>query len=457
MEDLSNIVDGETWRILIDNGFTLASLQITSEKDLEDIGVLKGPRLLIKNFLSKQTSPMPESSNAGRVRREIEATVIREVLEADSNFSNKFYAVLLNELPLDHNTALEMVRILCNHFFKIRMLNNDYPNIKDKMSLADAILEAFPYLEKTRVREDAPKESLFFWKNDGNMKGNHTGLIQRRLDTMRKSVPRENRKFLRAPHPNPLHIQETVLEEVDLVADLPAIRENMREIISMMRNTHEVLEAMRSSKVSPKDIITKFPHFRSFGGAMIQQAYQRIHSNAEKAQPNLALLRTFLSKAQFLGKNFETIEDDYIRACGILLTRMGSRGCKRNWMDRELSINQLTLAPLIRWVDPAQLVSHIQLGFHPHIICLGLAERRGNYLLLVDGGETIECGDSSLQALDTFFKIFDVLNVKIPSLLRSLLDLVQLEVYQTKKATPKPMVLSVLNLYSRAHRAEEGV
>ncbi|XP_055590716.1 uncharacterized protein LOC129742802 [Uranotaenia lowii] len=439
MEDLSNIVDGETWRILIDNGFTLASLQITSEKDLEDIGVLKGPRLLIKNFLSKQTSPMPESSNAGRVRREIEATVIREVLEADSNFSNKFYAVLLNELPLDHNTALEMVRILCNHFFKIRMLNNDYPNIKDKMSLADAILEAFPYLEKNKNQRRCAK-----------------GII-RRLDTMRKSVPRENRKFLRAPHPNPLHIQETVLEEVDLVADLPAIRENMREIISMMRNTHEVLEAMRSSKVSPKDIITKFPHFRSFGGAMIQQAYQRIHSNAEKAQPNLALLRTFLSKAQFLGKNFETIEDDYIRACGILLTRMGSRGCKRNWMDRELSINQLTLAPLIRWVDPAQLVSHIQLGFHPHIICLGLAERRGNYLLLVDGGETIECGDSSLQALDTFFKIFDVLNVKIPSLLRSLLDLVQLEVYQTKKATPKPMVLSVLNLYSRAHRAEEGV
>ncbi|XP_055525533.1 uncharacterized protein LOC129718622 [Wyeomyia smithii] len=139
----------------------------------------------------------------------------------------------------------------------------------EKWNLAKSILGTFPQLEGTRRMPEAPKESAFFWKNGGNLRGAHTGLIETRTNNMRKDLPREKRKFTRDKDLVIMAaVDDDIVEKAELCAAISAVTENVRRIGELMESTFYYHKYLLTTRATFSDIISVFPHLLSFEGDM---------------------------------------------------------------------------------------------------------------------------------------------------------------------------------------------
>ncbi|XP_052565198.1 uncharacterized protein LOC120424194 [Culex pipiens pallens] len=161
-----------------------------------------------------------------------------------------------------------MNSILNNHYFKERILNKDYPSLSEKQQLAENILKSFPQLEKTKASPDDPIESFFFWKNGGEKKGPHTGIIEWKIGNLRGKVEKNNRKFLRPPKslPDPC---EHLMDDAELIAALRPNNQHMKQICDGMAKCHPHFAFLVQQGKSLSDIVTVFPHIVSYNGLVI--------------------------------------------------------------------------------------------------------------------------------------------------------------------------------------------
>ncbi|XP_058837243.1 uncharacterized protein LOC131693447 isoform X3 [Topomyia yanbarensis] len=392
----------------------------------------------------------PSTSTA---MNEISTNEIVNVLNQNSKFRNILASKLnLSSVP-SHTELLHMVRILCDHFFGNRIREqHDYPKTQEKKLLAERIIEAFPQLARPASR-GAPAESMFFFKHNGQSKGTHRGYIEQRICNIRKEVPKENRMFNRNSQNTTSDIvSDDIVAAADLCSALDASFLNSRQISILMKTTFVIHSNLLKQKASVSQIFLQFPHFKSYHGLMVQQAFNRIN----QIQSMDTNIRRLLSKGLLLNRNaFTDVEDDYIRGSLILMKEMVVRGAKRAKEDASLSTDEIFAAPLVRWINVDKQHTHLTAGIYPpHIACFGKTKGRGIYFVVLER-EAIDCGDCSIQTLDVFFKSFAVFGVKVPVFVYPLYEIFKIKIHKLATHSARNTVNNVLKALDNAERAEE--
>lgn len=84
----------------------------------------------------------------------------------------------------------------------------------------------------------------------------------------------------------------------------------------------------------------------------------------------------------------------------------------------------------------------------PHLICKG-----GLYIIYLNG-ELVSCGSEAVQALDTFFKCFDVFALSVPSALIKLIDFMEVFCYKIKPHSSRQTVNTMCAKLAESFDAE---
>lgn len=450
MDRLKKKLDGGTYAKLTGNLVNDISLWDLSAEDLTMMDITEvGPRRVILNFIDRNRE-FAESQDENVANNdqneslhELRAESVRSVLEKNG----KFLKTLTKELDCgsvpNSKKLLQMNRILTDHFFGDMIFHGKrYPSRQEKQQLAVRILEEFPHLKNTRVSENAPAESYFFWIHGGLVTGCHTGLIETRVANMRKDVPPEDRKFRRGKKK---HIVVTD-DHINIAAHISALSPtptNAKAIADGMAQVHDLHESMLQKKAESKfhNIIKTLPHFLSYEGEMILQAYNRL--NEEPADgPSL---NTVLRMGLLCDKtSCSEVEDDVIRGALRLLKVLSNKGVKRSSSLQNATLGELAAEPLIRWItftetqpgfDELLAVKQSQtVSGEPHMICVAERFKKGNYYFVIDR-TVVPCGNSSVRAVEIFFKSFRVFGVKVPVLLRKLDSIIATNVWRTANSS----------------------
>ncbi|XP_058816726.1 uncharacterized protein LOC131680007 [Topomyia yanbarensis] len=303
------------------------------------------------SFLPQNDVQMNENVSNNAQQDSLPET-IRSILAKDKG---KFQKVLTRKLDLqivlDAPELNHMNRILTKHFFEDRILNEKrYPTWQDKQDLAIRILEEFPHLERTRLSQEAPKESYFFWRFGGSGFGRHSGIIETRVGNMQKDIPAEERQFRRKKPEMKILPPVSMYENAACLATLTPVPQNGRYISEGMANCTELHKSLLQQK-SPdkyKAIIASFPHLLSFEGIMIQQAFDRLQPQYNK-QADLAKLLCF---GLMLDIKWSEVQSKYIKGALRIMKTLTNRGIKRTTDDDTVSIEEVLAGPFIKWVYP---------------------------------------------------------------------------------------------------------
>lgn len=318
-----------------------------------------------------------------------------------------------------------MVRILCADMVENLLHKQTYPSFDQKMTLAKNIIEAFPFLQVTRMSEDSPVYSYFFWQNGGRGPNKeHTGIIQTHLRNECKNISPSKKKFRRT---NKRQLVTTVSSDVTEMAQICAQIEgtsgNFNSVARYMTETHDLLLMLLDAKKTVIEILNVFPHLRSYNGSMIQKAYERLVPCYNK-EANLKQL--FSRGLLYEQGSFSSYGDSHVRGCLRILTQLTRRGIRKTLrsIDNEsMDIEQELAAPIIRTIQDTDISLQQQLSKYvasnavsdtevaPHLIY------NGNSYLLYLQSQVIICGRESIRAIDVLFKAFTVFGINPPACL----------------------------------------
>ncbi|XP_055547542.1 uncharacterized protein LOC129731502 isoform X2 [Wyeomyia smithii] len=440
------------------------SLIKLTKEDLVELGIEMGPRVMILDLIQVITSttlqpqdiiarnkspvlshePVCGSSSAlPCVSPDVQ--MIKETLENAPGFYSTLYNELYDNKIPDINKIRQMTRILCNRWFYQNMIEHHrYPTMHEKWNLAKSILVAFPQLEGTRRMPEAPKESAFFWKNGGNLRGAHTGLIETRTNNMRKDLPREKRKFTRDKDLVIMAaVDDDIVEKAELCAAISAVTENVRRIGELMESTFYYHKYLLKTGATFSDIISVFPHLLSFVGDMIQQAFSRLNTTQEGS-----VAATLKRCCLISNTTFAEVEDKYIRGALRALVFLTARGTKRETTDKMLSAAEIVAAPLIKWVEEDEWAELQHKSEGPILICIAEKFKAGRYVIMIDETHHVEIATSE-KAVEIFFKSFTVFNIKPNSCQAKIIDLIELCVFKTIKYSSRNRVNDLCNALSQ--------
>ncbi|XP_058448992.1 uncharacterized protein LOC131428951 [Malaya genurostris] len=355
------------------NKFTDVSLKFLDAEKLSAMGIVAiGPRLIVLSVVDKMNKwndPMSE---------DMQSSALREILECNKKFRSILYEKLDAQIiPTDTEIKL-MIRILCATMVERLMHDSMYPTWQQKQELALKILEEFPHLETTRVSENAPKESYFFWRNGGLSRGQHTGLIETRVSKMRKDVLPENRQFRRTKKET-IVLKDGCVQLAAFLSGLLPTPANARQISEGMIQTTD-LHKLLLQKSKSNEIVSTFPHLLSYEGEMVIQAFDRIHEKNIQDTGDLKML--LRAGILFDNSSWNMIQDDFIKGALRLMKKISNKGIKRTTgMENNASMEEITAAPIIKWIR----FPHSEVGFDEmlavkqlsstigdsHIICAG--------------------------------------------------------------------------------------
>ncbi|XP_062551511.1 uncharacterized protein LOC134216681 [Armigeres subalbatus] len=381
---------------------------------------------------------------------------IRERLESDNKFRRILYTKLDANVVPTHTELLKMVRLLCRDMVWKLVNNQEYPTFNEKKGLAKQIVDAFPILRNTKMSENAPDYSLFFWRNGGNKPGaEHSGLIQSHLRNACKDIPSDRRKFVHRKSNTMTSITPDGIQKAQEVACVDPISSNFHNILRVMNETHELLTMCLRDKKRVADILSLFPHLKAYNGVMIQKAYERINVNYNKSSH----LKQIFSRGLMLeNDNFNAVHDDNLRGCLRILMVLGKRGTRKPIGVETLEIEEQIAAPLIRWIPDhgtalaEQLAKYVGLNVthkvEPHLIT-----NNENYYIYLEG-EIIDCGKSSIQAIDVFIKTFCVFGIPVPATIRKLVEFFEIVSYKIKANSRTVGVKRLVSLFAESLTAE---
>ncbi|XP_065091847.1 uncharacterized protein LOC135712734 [Ochlerotatus camptorhynchus] len=409
------------------------------------------------HFVSVDSAQLDDHDSDGTESGQ-EDESIRSILVKDPRF-RPVLALLDQELVPDSAGLCHMNRLLTKHFFEERiMIEKRYPKKQEKHDLALKILEAFPHLERTRVNSDAPKESYFFWVTGGKGKGPHTGLIETRTSNMRKEVPPEERRYQRRKETVNYILSDSIREcatEIASLAPLPQNEETIANGMAECIDLHScILQQGESNPI--ETLLGTFPHLLAYGGKMILQVFQRLHTFYNSS----ADLDNFLRVGLLLdASSFCSVENKYIKGALRMMKKLVMNGKKEEADD--MSSDEAEASPLIRWLkrkenelDVAVVQRHISERSYlaPHIVCIADVFKEGN-LFVVFQGKFIPCGKSATHALDVFFKMFAVFGIPVPVLLRKIHELMMVHLWKISNSCKS---ITVTRLISRLKEIDEA-
>nr|XP_029731384.1 uncharacterized protein LOC109402287 isoform X2 [Aedes albopictus] len=282
-----------------------------------------------------------------------------------------------------------------------------------------------------RVEEDV---SYFFWINGGKEKGPHTGLIEYRTTNLRREVPPEKRRFLRAEKKQ-IVLSDSIREKASHIASLPPVPGNEQAISDGMAECMDLhLSILQQTDSNQAEVlVSTFPHLLSYGGRMVQQVFKRFYSNYDESTP----IDKFLVLGLLLDAHaFAQVENKHIRATLRIMKKLIMIGKKEE--SDEMSTEEAEASSLIRWIKcneneleiytVQQYVSE-RSNTAPHIVCLADVFREGNmYIIFQD--KFIHCGTSAVHSMDVLFKLFTVFAIPVPVMLRKIHELLMVYLWK---------------------------
>ncbi|XP_062557056.1 uncharacterized protein LOC134221906 [Armigeres subalbatus] len=437
MEELSKALDDQTMAKLTEQKFSNQSLMFINDEHLNSMGICEmGPRLMILSVAEKlrckqslETAPASSSSSSQKSKAtplsadELRAATtkqMRELLERNTKFRKILYTKLDSNIVPTHKELLLMVRILCDDLVSRMLDNKGYPTTTDKKKLACDIIATFPILKLTRARENAPDYSLFFWINGGKEAGNpHSGLIHTHLRNASRLISPSKKKYTRKSKLSEAYSvpSEIIAMSVEC-AQLEATPANFRSISQMMADTQLFHNLLIKEKKTVTEVLQALPHYKSYNGAMIRKAYERMNPryNSESDLKSVFALGLMLNNDTFL-----EVKDDHIRGCLRILMQLSRKGVRKPRNVDTLGVEEELASPLVRWIPESQTALAVQLGKYaayavehgepipPHII------NQGDVFMLFIEGHIICLGTCSVQAID-FRETFQCAHYKIPTL-----------------------------------------
>lgn len=465
MERLEKKLDNGSMNKLKANLIDNVSLWEMNDEDLIEIGIIeKGPRKIILRFIERHaegsdnlniTEDSDRDDSLREIRPELQPETVRSVLEKDA----KFHMTLTKQLDYkkvpDVKKLRLMNRILTEHYFADQILKQKrYPTWQEKQELARRIVQEFPHLAETRIIENAPAESYFFWRHGGMEHGVHTGLIETRVCNMRKDVLPENRHFRRATREKTVLTDEVVQIAARIAALMPSAA-NARQISEGMALSFDLHKFLLQEKGDSKCtmIVEKFPHLLAYEGDMIIQAFDRILQRSAGDGLKMLLLAGLL----FDESVWHDVEDEYFRGALRIMKKLSNRGIKRTNEMENMTTDEVLAMPLIQWVNfNGPEVGFVELlavkelierqPLQPHILCVADRYKKGNLYVIVEN-YVIPCGLSSLRAVEVLFKCLTVFGVDPPVLLRKLDDMVAINAFRTRETSKKTTVNNLSSRY----------
>lgn len=378
MEALKSKLDNASYQKLNVHKFTDDSLQYVTDAELVKIGITEmGPRLVILSNVAKKKCTSPNASDStplaeisqnqldirmtqsspvsgpsktskalneahtdGRsgpssTRSEHEPQSVRQTLEEAAKFRKTLYSKLDAGVVPNHRELLHMVRILCAGMVNDLMKNQKYPTFDQKMTLAQKIIETFPILKVTKLSDESPDYSFFFWQNGGRGPNNeHTGLIHNHLRNECKNMSPSKKKYKRTPKRQQVTtVSSEIIEMAQRCAQLEPTSINFNSISRSMADTHDLLLMMVDANKPVNEILNVLPHLKSYNGIMIQKAYERLMPTYNK-ESNLKQLfaRGLLNESG----SFSSFQDG--STCSRMFTHFAAayqkRSAKNSSIDR---------------------------------------------------------------------------------------------------------------------------
>nr|XP_029728618.1 uncharacterized protein LOC109415329 [Aedes albopictus]XP_029728619.1 uncharacterized protein LOC109415329 [Aedes albopictus] len=316
------------------------------------------------------------------------------------------------------------------------------PTFREKHQLAKDIVKSFPQLKETRPYKLAPPEAAFFWKNGGKGLGKpHTGYIETRVCNKRKDIPKENRKFRRPVKSVKDDVDPSLIDKAKLCSALAANTDNIRAISDLLKASAAYHLHLIKAHTDARTILQIFPHFCSFSGIMLQQAYERLRRINPKAD-----IRKALIKCLSVNQMFPDVEDKIIRGALRALAFLNRRGTKKESVNPiEQTGTECFASTVIRWVEPIEgWETNLMPDSDSYIVCLAKPLKQGEYYVYLHG-KLIFCGIQAARSVDILTKSFEVLGTKPPSEIGKLVEFLEIYTYNVTRYSTRAKVNSLVN------------
>ncbi|XP_062541121.1 uncharacterized protein LOC134209153 [Armigeres subalbatus] len=286
------------------------------------------------------------------------------------------------------------------------------------------------------MNEDAPAESFFFWKHGGSQFGCHTGIIETRVGNMRKDVLPEKRLFRRTMTTKCTEVPEQIKDLALGISAVSPTPHNARHICETMRQCFPLhnwlLETLKENKM--QEILRTFPLLVAYNGLLVQQTFDQLKPNRHQDKELEQFLRTGIILDKY---NWNNVQDPYVKGLLRIFKSLTNRGIKRKAEEQLMQPDEEIALPLIRWIkcnegdtDVEALRKHATRDLLPHIVCIAERFQHGPYYIQCHG-YVIPCSDSACQAVDVFFKMFDVFGIPVPVLLRNVHSLICFRIFKS--------------------------
>ncbi|XP_062558454.1 uncharacterized protein LOC134223316 [Armigeres subalbatus] len=201
------------------------------------------------------------------------------------------------------------------------------------------------------------------------------------------------------------------------------------------------------------EILHTFPHFASYNGIMINEAFYRMKPHVSRQLEFSPVLGRALLLVSGM---FSSIEDSYVRGTLRIFTRLQKKGMKSNQAGPSNMIlaEQILVSPLLQWSQDIE--AHVEnTRGEPHIVCESSVFGAGKYSIIFNG-VILASSVSFIEVLDIFWKSFVVFGVVVPTKLQMCHDVFSILVYGTLQQSKRKSVNELCTNLREAIKAESA-
>ncbi|XP_052127925.1 uncharacterized protein LOC127750377 isoform X2 [Frankliniella occidentalis] len=365
-----------------------------------------------------------------------------------------------NRWPDDRHRK-KMISILTDYHVKSTGANRDsyYPNPIDKLMMAKGIIRDFPTLA-----DNGNGEGYLAWYDPSSCKGflgkKFEYLREKHLKpTEKRKIPKDKKKShassttsstMLSDHDNedsPSKRSKTDENYDDMVKKLSrmeATSGSKNIISSLMEGTFSERHKWMNQRPKPSgaQILTKFIHFKSYGGLMITEEFQRLHPKAvafDLTDIVNAVLQHSKSTKKKLYEDSSCLQNDSLHALQLIFDILPSVPVKRSkempvtteetnnkfWIASKPCAALVQIVPAgtdvqgyqnkLQPIKPPSDSNSKQLMSAPFMLWLTDDQLTGEIYILIDGHfihvDVDPLSDPFPKAFDVFLKLFHVLAV----------------------------------------------
>uniref|UniRef100_A0A8D8CL50 (northern house mosquito) hypothetical protein n=1 Tax=Culex pipiens TaxID=7175 RepID=A0A8D8CL50_CULPI len=403
---------------------------LTESKVIGQMGLSLGNWLMISSIQANIASIChDEPSPSGSLIPEITVNSVKCVLENDVDCQKLVRGKLFNQEALEDSEKSWLNRALCSHFFGPTLAQKKRVTIEQKQQLAICVVTAYECLSSDV--QGKPAEADWFWANNGESTGEHTGFIQHWI---RNKQRKSNNKTIQ--------LTPEITEMLSELQSIEMLDENQERISDLMEATFAYRNEMRK-KSKDASWLEMAPMFFAFNGLMIHLEFDAIFPNHN----DCVKLATLEKQLLVLNSKYDDVANAGIRALLKLSFELKDQGGS----SESLPHLEQYCAPLVRWLqDPDQAVEDfLDVELPVFILCDNLAFAEGGYWVIANN-KVVSRGTQFHEAFDIFFKSFHVLKLDYPSSFKRVMSFVETFCYGVKEFSRLKIVDKMLARFRKA-------